>query len=67
MKGLSHRPVYNYGVIFLFWHSLAKTADVRHLPSLLLGKRRKKEDDCVSQKNVPECFATPGHGAYNGN
>lgn len=67
MKGLSLHPVYNYGVIFLLWISLAKTADVRHLPSLLLGKRRKKEEDRVSQKNVPECFATPGHDAYNGN
>lgn len=66
MKGLSHCPVYNYGVILLLRHLLAKTTDVHHLPSLLLGKRRKKED-CVSQKPVPECFATSGHGAYNGN
>lgn len=30
-------------------------------------REEKNEKDCVNQKNVPECFANPGHGAYNGN
>lgn len=50
MKGLSKCSVYNYGVIFLLLHSLAKAADVHHLPTPLLGRERKQEEDCKPEE-----------------